>query len=248
MKKLFTLSAALMLAAVTSAQVTVTYQVDITDYLANGATLDPTGIRAAGNFGDNGAVLGGTTTAVSNWAPTDSTSAMTDLGNNVWSFTVDYPAGSVGMTQNWKFVNGNWGTNEGAATLTDCGVDDGFGGFNRAFEIPAASGTYRWCWDACFQCDGSEPMMSFQSELVKGLRVYPNPAVSEASVSFSAAGVNQVQVRLFDLSGRELVKNDVSGNGNFETVLNVSGLNSGMYVYHISNGAEVLATGRLLKK
>lgn len=248
MKKLFTFSSALMMAAVASAQVTITYQVDITDYLANGATLAGTGIRAAGNFGDNGAVLGGTTTAVANWAPTDANSAMTDLGNNIWSITVDYPAGSVGMTQNWKFVNGDWGTNEGAATLADCGVDDGFGGFNRAFEIPAASGTYRFCWDACFQCDGSEPMMSFQSELVKGLRVYPNPAVSEAQVSFSAAGVNQVQVRLFDLSGREMVINEVSGNGNFETVLNVSGLNSGMYVYHISNGAEVLATGRLLKK
>lgn len=248
MKKLFTLSAALMMAVAASAQVSITFQVDITDFLANGATLSASGIRAAGNFGDNAATLSGSGTAVANWAPTDSTSAMTDLGNNIWSVSVDYPAASVGSTQNWKFVNGDWGSNEGAATLTDCGVDDGFGGFNRAFEIPATGGTYRFCWDACFQCDGSEPMMSFQSELVKGLRVYPNPAERNAHISFGAAGINEVQVRLFDLSGRELISSSVAGNGNFETNLNVSGLNSGMYVYHISNGAEVLATGRLLKK
>lgn len=248
MKKLFTLSAALMMAAAASAQVSITFQVDITDFLANGATLSATGIRAAGNFGDNAATLSGSGTAVANWAPTDTTSAMTDLGNNLWTITVDYPAASVGNTQNWKFVNGDWGSNEGAATLTDCGVDDGFGGFNRAFEIPATSGTYRFCWDACFQCDGSDPMMSYQSELVKGLRVYPNPAMSNAQISFNAVGINEVQIRLFDLSGREMMANQVIGNGSFETNLNVTGLNAGMYVYHISNGAEVLATGRLMKK
>ena len=41
------------------AQVSVTHRVDATDCLAGGATLDPTGIRIAGNFADAGATTGG---------------------------------------------------------------------------------------------------------------------------------------------------------------------------------------------
>ena len=73
-----------------SAQVSITYRVDVTDYLAGGETVDPTGIRIAGNFGTNMATTAGSTMV--DWSPTDAGGAMTDLGGNIWEITIDFPS------------------------------------------------------------------------------------------------------------------------------------------------------------
>jgi hypothetical protein len=94
--------------------------------IADGNTVSPSGIRIAGGFGDLGV------TAIQSWSPADDNSQMTNVAGNIFSISVVYPSSAVGQTQVFKFVNGNdWGDNEGAATLADCGDDDGFGGFNR---------------------------------------------------------------------------------------------------------------------
>ena len=85
--------------------VTVTYNVDINDYLAGGATLASNGIRIAGNFGANGALSSGFT--MPDWNPTDTACAMSDPdGDNIWSITISYGSLPVGTQQFYKFVNG----------------------------------------------------------------------------------------------------------------------------------------------
>ncbi len=131
------------------APVTVTYQVDVTEYLAGGATLNPNGIRVGGNFTTVGASL-------PDWSPANAACAMTDLGNNLWSIAVTYPASAIGTTQLYKFVNGDWGTNEGGGSsliaINGCGVNDGGGNINRTLVIPATNTTYTYCWDKCVAC------------------------------------------------------------------------------------------------
>ena len=86
MKKMFTFLATAFISVASYAQFTVTYQVDITGYLAGGATLSPNGIRVGGTFGTNqGSVAAG---PMVDWTPSDANSAMTDLGNNIWSIDV----------------------------------------------------------------------------------------------------------------------------------------------------------------
>jgi len=80
MKKTLTLAAALV-ASAAFAQVTVTYKVDITDYLAGGATLGANGMRIGGNFAAQGATAG--TNAMVDWSPSNQYSAMTDEGSNI---------------------------------------------------------------------------------------------------------------------------------------------------------------------
>ena len=106
MKKIFTLCAALIFGATAFSQVTVVFAVDVTDYTA--APIAANGIRIGGNFADHGAV------GVVNWSPSDASCAMTDQGNNIWAIAVTFDAANVGDTLSFKFVNGNWGTNEGA--------------------------------------------------------------------------------------------------------------------------------------
>jgi hypothetical protein len=145
--------------------VTVTYKVNITNYLAGGATLDPTGIRIAGNFTTRGA-------AIPDWTPTAAAGAMTNEGNNIWSITVTYPDSAKGKKQLYKFVNGNWGTNENSDSVVAGGCGEG-PDFNRFLIIPNTNQTYTYCWERCSSncivISASDP------EAVNDAVAFPNP-------------------------------------------------------------------------
>ena len=161
MKKTLTLAAALF-ASAAFAQVSVTYKVDITDYLGAGATLGANGMRIGGNFAAKGGTNG--TNAMVDWSPSNQYSAMTDEGSNIWAITVSYPASAVGATQLYKFVNNDWGTNEGSTgtmiATDNCGLDDGGGNINRTLVVPSANAAFLFCYDKCFQCNGSSPSLT----------------------------------------------------------------------------------------
>jgi hypothetical protein len=228
MKKIFTiLSLALSTAAFS--QVTVTYQVDITEYIAGGAELNANGIRVGGNFTTVGA-------SIPDWTPSDAACAMTDLGNGLWSIAVTYPATSVGTTQLYKFVNGDWGTNEGVATSLiaedGCGTDDGGGNINRTLVIPSAAATYTFCWDKCAAC------ISSIDEVNKvNVVAFPNPATDV--VNFQIDATDYV-ITLTDLTGKTVATSTTATN-------EMSGLSSGAYLYKVvtNNGT---ATGKVTKK
>ena len=228
MKKIFTiLSLALSTAAFS--QVTVTYQVDITEYIAGGATLNANGIRVGGNFTTNGST-------VPDWTPSAAGCAMTDLGNGLWSLAVTYPSTSVGLTQEYKFVNGDWGTNEGVDTtlIADdgCGIQDAGGNINRTLVIPATNTTLTFCWDKCSAC------ISSIDEVNKVIVVaFPNPATDVVNFQIDAA---DYVITLTDLAGKTVATSTTS-------TIEMSGLSSGAYLYKVvtNNGT---ATGKVTKK
>jgi hypothetical protein len=237
MKKLITLLSMVVFGFAANSQVTVTYQVDITGYLAAGNTLSPNGIRVGGNFADNGATN-------ANWSPADASNAMTDQGNNIWSIDITYPTANVGGTQLYKFVNGDWGTNEGtdpANTIASggCGIDDGGGNINRTLTIPSAATTVCFTWDACTSCAAS-----LSENAISNVVVAPNPVNDVATFTFNTNGVNEVVVSIFDLAGKKVAGTTATTN---TVEINTAGLNAGSYIYQIQAG-ENTATGKLIKK
>ena len=243
MKKTLTLAAALLVSATAFAQVSVTYKVDITDYLAGGATLGANGMRVGGNYATQGGTVGGA--AMTDWSPSNAVSAMTSLGSNIWSITVDYPASAVGQTQLYKFVNNDWGTNEGVTGSTiasnGCGVDDGSGNINRTLVIPSNSVTFLYCFDACFQCDGSSPNIGLGENIVTTFVVSPNPATEYAAVNFTSRKAGDVTVRVVNLFGQEVAEliNGTLEAGAHSIQWNFSGIQAGTYF------VEVVANGTM---
>lgn len=232
MKKIFTLCAALIFGATAFSQVTVVFAVDVTDYTA--APIAANGIRVGGNFADHGAV------GVVNWSPSDASCAMTDQGNNIWAIAVTFDAANVGDTLSFKFVNGNWGTNEGATgslIATDgCGSDDGSGNINRQLVIPATNTTVAKVWESC-----ADFTFANVEETAINYSVAPNP--TEVSTNFTFAAGTEATVSLFDLSGK-LVS---TTTGVEKVTVATENLNSGSYIYSIASGDKV-ATGKLMKK
>ena len=217
--------------------VDITYKVDVTNYIAAGNTIAGNGIRIAGNFADRGAKVNGTNMV--NWTPTDTASRMTNSGNNIWTITVTYADTSIGKTQQYKFVNGNWGQNEGgtgsAIVNGNCGIDDGGGNINRTLLIPAASSNLTYCWD---QCASSCVITSLEEiSLVAETVAYPNPFTSNLMIE-SQKGT---KFRLISVLGKVVMEGQLKkGQNSIET----TELGNGLYILSI----EGLPTQRLLKK
>lgn len=253
MKKIYSLLSILFVAGAVNAQVNVTYMVDITNYLAAGNTLGAGGIRIGGDFGALAAENAGT--AMASWTPSDPTCALMDMGSNVWMITVTYPTASIGMTQPYKFVNNDWGTNEGtdaANTIaTDgCGTDDGGGNINRTLVIPDADVMLQYCWDACFKCDGSDPIVLGVENvnLVSGVVVSPNPVSTTAAISFNLQAAAEVSVSIINMMGQEVYTianaNEVAGNHAYS--VDVTTLPAGNYVYRVIAG-DAVTSGNIVK-
>ncbi len=245
MKNLYTVLALALITSIASAQVTVTYEVDVSNYITF-TTITEGGMRVGGDFGTNEATNATTGEAMVDWTPTDPNSAMVDMGDNIWSISVTYPASSIGNTQQYKFVNGDWGMNEGTDTslIADagCGVDDGSGNINRNLVIPGNDIGYQYCYDACTKCDGSAPeiiagIFTF-NPAVSSISVYPNPAVSNINVNFEIVKPGDITFEVFSLTGQLLISETEFFNfsGNAVKTLNVSSLASGLYTVMVNNG------------
>lgn len=236
MNRFYTLAGALMMAATVqlNAQVTVTFRVNVTEYLAGGQQVAPNGFRVGGNFGDNGGVS--PNGPIENWSPASPNSAMTDQGNNIWAIEVTYPENSVGSNQLFKFVNGDWGANEGAATLADCGVDDGFGGFNRTLEIPSQSGVFTAAWDQC----GELVLSIAEVATINSVNIYPNPAQDFLNIQFDVIKSGNFNVEIYNTIGQRVVFEHLGFRGVGANIqqLSLAELNPGIYFVKLNNGSD----------
>jgi hypothetical protein len=253
MRKIYCFLFLLLISGSLMAQVHVTYKVDVRKYLQTGTLLGANGIRIGGDFAVTGAMNG--ETAMPDWSPSNAACALTDMGDSIWAITVTYPVGSVGLTQQYKFVNNDWGTNEGtdeANTIaTDgCGTDDGAGNINRTLEIPATDVTLQFCWDACFRCNGGIPDITGvrYSNPVSAVAVFPNPVTDVAAISMHLNKPGDVAISIINLLGQEIlsVKHYNESAGNHSYNIDASAIPSGMYMYRVVAG-KVSNSGNFVK-
>ncbi len=243
MKKTITFFTAIFAGFVAFSQVAVTYRVDVSDYIQGGTTIDATGIRVAGNFSTNIGTVGGAPMA--EWSPTATACGMTDMGNNIWTITVNYPANSVGQLQKFKFFNGNWGANEGtAATNTilsaNCGITDGTYGTVRVLEIPGTNTTITFCWDNCTAVCGA----NLTEKSLTNVLVYPNPTSDLIYVSFDNMNASAATFSLVDLTGKVIMTNAITAGVTNE--INAALLNAGSYIYTLTAGSSAIK-GKIIK-
>lgn len=124
--------------------VTLTFQVDMSN-----ETVDPNGVFIAGSFQDPTPWVAGV-------------DALTDQGNDIWTYELTLPAGS---NIEYKYINGTDFLNEESVPAT-CGVDDGFGAFNRSYTIGFADETIPLhCFSSCDLCFIPPIQATFQVDM-----------------------------------------------------------------------------------
>jgi hypothetical protein len=221
MKKLLPIFCAFLLCSFASkAQSTVTFELDATDFLANGGVLGvSTGSQffsIAGNFTASGA------TAVADWTP--SAGPMTDAGNNLWTVTINFD-GTATDSLNFKFVSGSdWPDGDEGGSWADATPDckRPSDNNNRKFLVPATGTfTYHAKWGECPTPAAIRPVLQLSAG-----DVYPNPAQNVLSVRQSTANP-LTAVRVVSAEGKVVLSQPIATTGNVN--VNVSKLPVGMY-------------------
>jgi hypothetical protein len=226
----------------------VTFKVNIDDYISSGAIIAPNGIRIAGNFAARGAYNG--VSAMVDWTPTAATGAMTNVSGNIYEISITYPAGSQGQVQQFKFVNGDWGAgnNEISPALISCGVDDGSGNINRAFIIPANNTTVVYCWDQCASTCPGVTEIKENDAAGKGMDVFPNPATHESFIRFFSESGSSPNIQILDVQGKVVqeVSADVAQPGVQFIPVSLQNLKNGLYFVKLQSEGKPLEIKRFV--
>lgn len=108
-------------------------------------------------------------------------------------------------------------------TLAGCGVDNGFGGFNRRHVRSGMDEVLDVvCFNTCSDCEGSD---AFVQDLTQAMMLFPNPAEGRVVVA-GLSGTAHVSV--VDVQGRAArVWDNLVLNG--QTELSLEGLHAGFY-------------------
>ena len=73
-------------------------------------------------------------------------------------------------------------------------------------------------------------------EAFSGLKVYPNPNNGTFIVEMNDASEKEINLELFDIRGRSIYKKTYQNTGNFREELQLSNLQSGLYILNVSDG------------
>ncbi len=163
-------------------------------------------------------------------------------GDNVYEATVSVPEND---SVEYRFINGNtFAGGEPSADLVNCGVPDGFGGYNRLLVVGTVdfSDSVR-CFSRCVACGiGLEDLSSRF-----GLLAYPNPTRGELILESSSAETREFSLELLAMNGSLVVSEKViltSGNGHR---LDLSRLPKGVYILKATH-ARSTAVVRIVKE
>lgn len=199
----------------TQNSVEVTFQVDMTNEVNWGAGVSAEGVFLSGEF--NGWPNPGT--------------AMTDLGNNIWSVTLSVPAND---TLEYKYQNGTDGWEEelGGSEGGPCTLGD----TNNRFVETATDAIQLdpVCFNQCLACNLLDIDVTV---LENGVSIFPNPAKEILNVRFDLSqATDNLHLRMVNTLGQTVYTTKL-GQVQAENVeVNVSELPSGAYMIQLIDG------------
>ncbi|MFZ6053331.1 T9SS type A sorting domain-containing protein, partial [Halocola ammonii] len=94
----------------------------------------------------------------------------------------------------------------------------------------------------------AESALQGASQGQSGMANYPNPATEKSTVTFNLNEDDRALLEVYDLAGNkvaELFKGQVEGGEDYKVDMDVRGLPTGIYIYRLTTGKEVL-TNRLI--
>jgi len=167
--------------------------------------------------------------------------AMTNTSGSIWEITYQIQPGEEVQ---YKFLNGPDGW-EPSDQLADCGVDDGFGGYNRVLtvgDMPMVLDPV--CFSYCVTCN---VVAVDETEFEAGLALQPNPASGQTFLQYNFKEALDLQVTMTNNLGQVLQAWNLENAQSGTLQLDISSVPAGVYFVQITDGAN-LVTKRLVKE
>jgi hypothetical protein len=191
-------------------------------------TVSADGIHVAGSF--------------QGWDPAGT--EMTDVGNNIYS--VSYTVNSFEQIQ-YKFINGtSWDFAE--TVPEECGVPDGFGGFNRFLDVPDYDTTLiAVCFGSCIPCATGIDDNDFTKTGITG--IYPNPFIDRINVNYYLADKANVELSVYSSFGKKIadINYNNTGAGMHSETIQMNNLSKGVYFLILRADGIIIQTGKIIK-
>jgi hypothetical protein len=201
--------------------VTVTFRVDMSEQ-----TVSPNGVHVAGSF--------------QGWEPT--TTEMTNTGNNIYA--VEYTINAFEQIQ-YKFINGtDWPESE--IVPEDCGVPDGFGGFNRFLSVPENDTVLDFiCFGDCIPC--AVGINEIQKAKLTG--IYPNPFSDKLNIEYYLSKKANTEIGIYNSIGKKVFEQAYANKdaGLHTEKLSLSYLSKGVYFIILKSDGMVIQTEKIVK-
>ncbi len=83
------------------------------------------------------------------------------------------------------------------------------------------------------------PLNTEHPDLEATFSIYPNPNNGEFTVKFNGASGN-VDLQVFDIRGRSILNKAYDSTGNFNQIINLGNVKSGMYLINVRNGLKTI--------
>lgn len=143
----------------------------------------------------------------------------------------------TGNSYAWDFGDGNTGSGD---TITYGYTSNGT--FTVTLTVSNACGT-----DSTTVTVTTSGIGLQENILSTTLQVYPNPSNDFINISFDGSASQDATIRLLDLSGREVISNNVGDiNGQYQGAMDIQSLADGIYMLEIESG-QLKATRRVIK-
>lgn len=136
------------------------------------------------------------------------------------------------------------GATTGSFSVELQGLTEGETYYARAFATNSAGTAYGNCVEfVAASTVGIEPIPAGRE-----LNVYPNPVSGNATFTFREIALEHPELVIVNLKGQVLVRRELSGatSGIQRIEMDLSGLESGVYQSHLTEGGRVMATRKFL--
>ena len=91
-----------------------------------------------------------------------------------------------------------------------------------------------WSVEVCYQ----QATLSVENFSISNLAIYPNPNNGNFNIQFTSNSSNEINVGVHDMRGREIFAKKYSNNGLFNENLQLSNVQSGIYLVTIQDGSS----------
>ncbi len=93
-----------------------------------------------------------------------------------------------------------------------------------------------WSMEICT----SEPVLEVNNYVFNNFKVYPNPSNGIFNVEFNSKNTSDVEIKLFDITGRNILKRVFKNNSTmFNERINIQHISSGVYILQVKRGNEI---------
>lgn len=159
-----------------------------------------------------------------------------------------------------------------AATFDDsgeplvCGIDPGISGDVIPVQSlsgligQSSTGTWTLRIRDMFNSDGGvlnswslnictvSPALAVGENTLNGFVMYPNPSKGRFTINFNADDANPVEVKVFDLRGREVYSKDYANQSLFNETIDLDTVQSAVYLLKVKNGNQSVTKKLVIDK